>query len=149
MNANNFNGPFRISGDTDGWSALHDGIGCSEYRAIKDADDFVVALVVDHNEDHRAQLDTKKCADLFAAAPDLLAACQNALDMLSTERQAFVDCNRLPRDDVRTDDPVPHGLVLVEEDVWIRHDDAQVLHDYDRAIGLIEDAIAKATGAAA
>lgn len=84
---------------------------------------------------------------LAAAAPELLAACINARDMLATDRQAFVDCQQLR--DSRTDDPIAHGLVAVEDGVWLDADDAEALRDYDRAIELIDKATAKATGAAA
>jgi len=84
---------------------------------------------------------------LIAAAPDLLAACINARDMLATDRQAFVDCNRVP--DSLTADAVAHGLVWVEEDTWIAAEDAEPLRDYDRALALIDAALAKAGGAAA
>ena len=85
-------------------------------------------------------------AHLIAAAPDLLEACKNALDILMTDRQAFVDCNRLR--DGRTDDPIAHGLVLVQEDAWITPEDAEALRDYDRAIDIASASIAKATGSA-
>lgn len=86
-------------------------------------------------------------ARLIAAAPELLAACINARDMLATDRQAFVDCQQLR--DRRTDDPIAHGLVAVEDGVWLDADDAEALRDYDRAIALIDKATAKATGAQA
>lgn len=85
-------------------------------------------------------------ARLIAAAPDLLAACENTRDMLATYRQAFVDGQRLR--DIRTEDPVAHGLVAVEDGVWITPEDAEALRDYDRALSLIDAAIAKATGSA-
>lgn len=84
---------------------------------------------------------------LIAAAPDLLAACINARDMLATDRQVFVDAHRLP--DSRTGDAVADGLVWVEEDTWIAPEDAEPLRDYDRALALIDAALAKAGGAAA
>lgn len=83
---------------------------------------------------------------LIAAAPALLAACANARDMLATDRQAFVDCHRLR--DSRTDDAVAHGLVWVDADTWIEPSAADGLRDYDRAIALIDAAMAKATGSA-
>lgn len=82
---------------------------------------------------------------LIAAAPDLLAACLNARDMLATDRQAFVDCHRLPESS-RTEDAIAHGRVWVDEDTWIEPEDAEPLRDYDRAIALIDAALAKATG---
>jgi len=85
-------------------------------------------------------------ARLIAAAPDLLAACINARDMLATDRQAFVDCQQLR--DARTDDPIAHGLVCVADGVWIEPEVAEPLRDYDRALALIDAATAKATGAA-
>ena len=57
-----------------------------------------------------------------AALAELLAACLNARDMLATDRQAFVDCQRLR--DGRTDDPIAHGLVQVDEETWIAPEDA-------------------------
>ncbi|HEY1129155.1 MAG TPA: hypothetical protein VGF12_07110 [Roseateles sp.] len=63
-----------MTGDTDGWTASHDGIGSSEYRAIKDASGTVVALVVAQSDDHWANLDTETPGRLIAAAPDLLSA---------------------------------------------------------------------------
>lgn len=84
---------------------------------------------------------------LIAAAPDLRSACINARDMLATDRQAFVDCHRLP--DSRTGDAVADGLVWVEEDTWIAPEDAEPLRDYDRALALIDAALAKAGGAPA
>lgn len=82
---------------------------------------------------------------LIVAAPELLAAALNALDIIRTERNSFVDCSTLR--DVRTEDPVAHGLVLVREDAWIEPADAEVVRDFDRAISLLETAIAKAEGA--
>lgn len=84
---------------------------------------------------------------LIAAAPALLAACVKARDMLVTDRQAFVDCNRVQGS--RTEDAVAHGLVWVDEDTWIEPSDAEPLREYDRAIALIDAAIAKAVGRAA
>ena len=81
---------------------------------------------------------------LMAAAPDLLAACENARDILRTDRQGFVDCHQVHGS--RVDDAVAHGLVWVAEDVWIPPDVADALRDYDRAIELIDKATAKATG---
>lgn len=72
---------------------------------------------------------------------ELVAACENARDILSTDRQAWVDCQQLR--DNRTDDPIAHGLVAVEDGVWLDSDDAEALRDYDRAIALIDAAIAK------
>lgn len=86
-------------------------------------------------------------AHLIAAAPDLLAACVNARDLLATDRQAFIDCNRVQGS--RTEDAVAHGLVWVDEDTWIEPEDAEPLRDYDRAIALIDAAMAKAAGGAA
>ena len=83
---------------------------------------------------------------LIAAAPDLLAACVNARDMLATDRQAFIDCNRVQGS--RTEDAVANGLVWVDEDTWIEPEDAEPLRDYDRAIALIDAALAKAAGGA-
>lgn len=91
-----------------------------------------------------AELDA--VARLIAAAPDLLAACENARDMLATDRQAFVDGQCLH--DIRTEDPIAHGLVAVEDGVWITPEDAEALRDYDRALSLIDAAVAKATGRA-
>ena len=79
-------GPLHVTGDTDGWSASHDGIGTSEFRAIAEADGRVVALVVAHDESHFADLDTKSNADLFSVAPEMakiverLAALQDGLN---------------------------------------------------------------------
>lgn len=84
---------------------------------------------------------------LIAAAPDLLAACVNASDMLATDRQAFIDCNRVQGS--RTEDAVACGLVWVDEDTWIEPEDAEPLREYDRAIALIDAAMAKAQGGAA
>ena len=136
-----------LTDDTDGWMASHDGLGSSEYRAVKDANGTVVALVVAHSEEHWDDLDTETPGRLIAAAPELLAACINARDMLATDRQAFVDCQQLR--DSRTDDPIAHGLVAVEDGAWLDSDDAEALRDYDRAIELIDKATAKATGAQA
>lgn len=86
-------------------------------------------------------------ARLIAAAPELLAACINARDILATDRQAFVDCNQLR--DSRTDDPIAHGLVWVADETWLTPEDAEAVRDYDRAIELIDKATTKATGAAA
>jgi hypothetical protein len=85
-------------------------------------------------------------ARLIAAAPDLLAACANARDMLATDRQEFVDCNRVQGS--RTEDAVACGLVWVDEDTWIEPEDAEPLRDYDPAIALIDAAMAKAAGGA-
>lgn len=84
---------------------------------------------------------------LIAAAPALLAACANARDMLATDRQEFVDCQRLH--DSFTADAVAHGLVWVDDETWIAAEDAEPLREYDRAIALIDAAMAKATGSAA
>lgn len=82
---------------------------------------------------------------LLAAQRDaLLVACTNALDIISVDRRSLVDCSALR--DIRTDNPVANGLVQVEEDTWITTEDAEALRDYDRAIELLEAAIAKATG---
>lgn len=79
---------------------------------------------------------------LRAVNAGLLEASKNALDILTTERQSFVDCNQLR--DCRTDDPIAHGLVLVQEDVWITPEDAEALRDYDRALLLLDAAISSA-----
>lgn len=68
-----------LSGDTDGWMASHDGMGSSEYRAVKNAAGTVVALVVAQSEDHWADLDTETPGHLIAAAPELLEAAQALL----------------------------------------------------------------------
>lgn len=81
---------------------------------------------------------------LIAAAPDLLAACINARDVIATDRQGFVDCHQVHGS--RVDDAVAHGLVLVGDGVWIPPDVADALRDYDRALALIDAAISKATG---
>lgn len=83
---------------------------------------------------------------LIAAAPALLAACVNARDMLATDRQAFIDCNRVQGS--RTEDAVACGLVYVDDETWIEPEDAEPLRDYDRAIALIDSAMAKAAGGA-
>ena len=85
-------------------------------------------------------------ARLISAAPELLIACVNARDILATDRQAWVDCQQLR--DSRTDDPIAHGLVAVEDGVWLDSADAEALRDYDRAIALIDAAIAKTQCAA-
>lgn len=90
----------------------------------------------------RAEACLKACG-----APELLEACINARDILATDRQSFVEYQQLR--DSRTDDPIAHGLVAVEDDVWIDSVDAEALHDYDRAIEKIDSAVAKATGGAA
>lgn len=71
--------PWRVGWDGGLWSATHDGYGVSAYQVVTDADGVVVALVVAHNSDHRADLDTETNSTLIAAAPDLLKACQQAL----------------------------------------------------------------------
>lgn len=118
--------------------------------AIESCGDQVVARLPNGGEVgiFTTALEGESIADLclIAAAPGLLAACINARDMLATDRQAFVDCQRLR--DTRTDDPIAHGLVWVKEDVWLHPDDAEPLRDYDRAIALIDSAIAKATAGA-
>jgi hypothetical protein len=78
-------------------------------------------------------------------AADLLEACKNARDVLVTDRQAFVDCQQLR--DLRTESPIEHGLVAVADGVWLDSDDAEALRDYDRAIELIDAALAKAGAA--
>lgn len=81
---------------------------------------------------------------LISAAPDLLAACVNARDMLATDRQAFIDCNRVQGN--RTEEAVACGLVYVDDETWIEPEDAEPLREYDRAIALIDAAMEKATG---
>ena len=81
------------------------------------------------------------------AAPELLAACENARDMIATDRQSFVDCQRLR--DGRTENPIAHGLVAVGDGAWITPEDAEALCDYDRALSLIDAAVTKATGESA
>lgn len=66
------NGPLRLTADAGDWRATHDGLGFSEYRAIVDAAGKVVALVVDHDREDAANLDTEGNGLLFAAAPELL-----------------------------------------------------------------------------
>ena len=79
---------------------------------------------------------------LVAAAPDLLAAALNALDILRTDRQAFVDCSRLR--DSRTEEAIAHGLVLVDEETWVEASDAEAIRDYDRALAMLDAAVEKA-----
>lgn len=67
-------GPYRKTSDPGGWMASHDGLGCSEYQAIVDADGKVIALVVEAADDPWAALDTDPNANLFSAAQDLLEA---------------------------------------------------------------------------
>lgn len=109
------------------------------------AEDFVF-LLRRRDDDSRWPVGTKLYAasPLIKAAPELLAACANARDMLAIDRQSFVDCQRLR--DTRTEDPIAHGLVGVEDGVWLDSADAEALRDYDRALALIDGAIAKATG---
>lgn len=70
----------------------------------------------------------------------LLRACENARDIIVIDRQSFVDCQQLR--DGRIDDPIAHGLVFIEEDVWLDPDDAEALRDYDRALTMIDAALA-------
>lgn len=79
----NTQGPWSLTGETDGWMASHDGIGSSEYRAVKDADGAVVALVVAQSEEHWADLDTETPGRLIAAAPELLVAAKTAVTNLA------------------------------------------------------------------
>lgn len=68
-----------VCGDAGDWSASHDGIGSSEYWAIKEGDE-VVALVVSHTSNlFQPPPDTSPRAHLIAAAPDLLNACWNVV----------------------------------------------------------------------
>jgi hypothetical protein len=83
-------------------------------------------------------------ARLIAAAPDMLAACKNARDIIATDRQTYVDCQQVH--DGRVDDAVAHGLVWVSDGVWLTPGDEAPLRDYDHALQLIDAAIAKATG---
>lgn len=76
---------------------------------------------------------------LRADVERLRGACQNARDIIATDRQSFVDCQRLR--DTRTESPIEHGLVWVDEDTWVTPDDAEALHDYDRALALIDAAL--------
>jgi len=76
---------------------------------------------------------------LRADAERMRGACQNARDIIVTDRQSFVDCQRLR--DTRTESPIEHGLVWVDEDTWVTPDDAEALHDYDRALALIDAAL--------
>lgn len=78
------------------------------------------------------------------AAPELLDACQNAREMIATDRQAFVDRHRLQ--DNRTEDPIAHGLVAAGDGAWLDYSDAEALRDYDQSLALINAAITKATG---
>ncbi|MCM5682928.1 hypothetical protein M8A51_25680 [Schlegelella sp. S2-27] len=75
---------------------------------------------------------------------ELLEVCTNARDMLATDRQAFVDSQQVRG--MRAEEPIAHGLVWVEDGVWIDSDVAEALHDYDRAIALIDSAVARALG---
>lgn len=81
---------------------------------------------------------------ILAAAKDLLDACQNAREIIATDRQAFVDSHRLQ--DNRTEDPIAHGLVAVGDGAWLESSDAEALREYDESLALIDAAIAKATG---
>ena len=81
---------------------------------------------------------------LHSVNAELLEACTNARDMLATDRQAFVDSQQVRG--MRAEEPISHGLVWVEDGVWIDSDDAEALHDYDRAIALIDSAVARALG---
>lgn len=94
-----------------------------------------------------AGFDQEANARLIAAAPELLAACENARDMIATDRQSFVDCQRLR--DGRAENPIAHGLVAVGDGAWITPEDAEALLDYERAISLIDAAVTKATGESA
>jgi hypothetical protein len=81
---------------------------------------------------------------LIEAAPDLLGAALNALDMLRDARQAFVDCARVRGP--RVEDAVAHGLVWIDEETWVEPLDADAIGDHDRALATLVAAIAKATG---
>ena len=111
-------------------------------RAITGAQGEPVAYV--HGEGV-SEAESEANASLISAAPDLLAACKNSRDIIATDRQAYVDCQQLR--DRRVDDPIAHGLVWVSDGVWLAPGDDEALRDYDRALHLIDSAIAKATGA--
>ncbi len=68
-------GTWRTS-DCGEWSASYDGLGSSCYQGVKDEFGNVVALAVAHNSELFSEPDTEANARLIAAAPDLLAVCQ-------------------------------------------------------------------------
>lgn len=81
-----------LTSETDGWMASHDGMGSSEYRAVKDASGTVVALVVAQSDDNWADLDTETPGRLIAALPELLEALRVAHDHLDMQALEVSHC---------------------------------------------------------
>jgi len=106
-------------------------------------DDAVYEIVRQRNNAGILQLQVSEqaaeIARLRADAERLMAACENARDIIATDRQAFVDCQRLR--DIRTESPIEHGLVWVDAETWIAPEDAEPLRDYDRALAQIDAAL--------
>ena len=76
----------------------------------------------------------------------LQEALTNARDIIATDRQAFVDCHQV-RNDELIHEAGALGLVLVGEGAWIAPEDAEPLHDYDRALAKIDAALSAAEAA--
>ena len=76
----------------------------------------------------------------------LLEALTNARDIIATDRQDFVDCHQV-RNDELIHEAGALGLVLVGEGAWIAPEDAEPLHDYDRALAKIDAALRAAEAA--
>jgi hypothetical protein len=129
----------------------HPGCGCEGPCAAEEANDRIGQRLSDAVFD-RMSAAPHQPTDTQAAGRDaqgvevaLLKACENARDIIATDRQYFVDSHQVHGSAV--EDAIAHGLVLIEEDVWIPGDDvAEPLRDYERALALLDAAIAATKG---
>jgi hypothetical protein len=104
-------------------------------------------LACELHQDYESDLIDSAALELVrlnAVNAELLEASLNAADMLRDSRQVFVDLARIRGP--RIDDAVAHGLVWIDEETWVDPDDAAVIRDHDRALSMLDAAIAKATG---
>ena len=141
MSAQHTPGPWQWEGHT--LAPVNRNPDTSAVHSILDAEGGYGFLGSDHKQT-LAELDADRL--LIAAAPDLLAALQNAREMIAADRAALVECGAI------------HGLtkgddmdnyVVYADGVWLDKDDAEAAGGYDRALAQIDAAFAKATGGAA
>lgn len=122
----------RYRNGTGPWSYTDTGLGSIE----ADGWNQVVYLCDAHYTAPPAAAQAERAAPVAQA----LAAFANARDIIATDRQSFVDCQRLG--DSRIHNVIAHGLVWVDDETWIAPEDAEPLRDYDRALAKIDAATA-------
>jgi hypothetical protein len=102
-------------------------------------------LSTEHLEQHGLPGFAQMVTDARAQRDELLAALVVAREIVSTDRQALVDCGAIHELTTNLD---PDSFVVYADGLWLDKDDAEAVGDYDRALAQIDAAIAKATGSA-